>query len=433
MIYRVLFPLLLVLLVAVFFLTKSPVIIFFSTALLLGYTLLRYRNDFFSPFFLGAVSLYIYLFWFPFFELYFGSVYQDHFRIQEIIKISAIAFLFYLLPSIFLPPKAGIRRGSGIDGDNRVDRILISNPIICGLAFWGLSAIVVGYLAAGLLIGGDQKTDLYIGFRSQVFYIWQTVSLLVILIAVFGAGHGFRGKFYTIVVLALLILFIFGERNFFFVPILFLASVLYNKNLINTAALSSLYIAGVLMLPVSQALKGAFVWGGWQPIRFSRLEEFYVGEFYAPGKNMYRLLAYDPYQSLEFLWLDLTRFLYMAPYSTNSWFARYVVETGGQGFSMVGFGWLTAGVPGVALLYTLSSLLLVFLYKNKDVSSTRTIVYAVALFSFAYSQRADLANWLAIWVKATWFPLVVFGLGVLFLAHGYSAGGNIRSHGGKAR
>lgn len=269
--------------------------------------------------------------------------------------------------------------------------------------------IILLYLVLALFMimtgGYSNKTDIYengnflvefafaLAYFAILLYVYELYDTLVnaeqirmwniikpvIIIMLFGFISGERDYIFTIVMLTVMILFLFGK--------------------IKRGILFACIPIGVIVLPLSNVFK-YYILTQKLSTNFTinnLVIEFFDGEFISAGRNLQILINNncENYFGGKSVLNDLLRVFISTGYSNQSWFNESffpTVHSTQYGFTLVGEGYVNGGIIGIILIYAFVGCLLRFLYITASKNQYRMIIYLYMMPLFVYATRADLAN-----------------------------------------
>ena len=147
----------------------------------------------------------------------------------------------------------------------------------------------------------------------------------------------------------------------------------------------------------------------------SFISELFGGEFRSASRNLNTLISnsdeWSYFYGETIIW-DLKIATIFDAVSPGAWFNQtfypnLVAQGGGNGFSLVGEGYMNFGIIGVVLWFVLLGLLLKFLYKKAHLGLIWTIIYIALIPIVVYSIRGDFATILTHFTKHIALPLVI--------------------------
>ncbi|WP_158232319.1 O-antigen polymerase [Sporosarcina sp. P1] len=216
---------------------------------------------------------------------------------------------------------------------------------------------------------------------------------------------------YTII--ALLVL---GERDLVLkvlLCILFLTHILYKR--ISRRKLMIIGILGLYLVPFlggfkNFAVKEAVV----AEERKSLVVDILTSEFSAASKNISELLnqpnLWEPFYGKTFLWdLQVVLGIGVSPgaWYNNTFFPELIARGGGNGFTIVGEGYINFGTFGVILVFSFLAMILKFVYLKSSGNIIWLTIYIASLPIFIYMIRGDLATLLTQVSKQIILPLII--------------------------
>lgn len=178
--------------------------------------------------------------------------------------------------------------------------------------------------------------------------------------------------------------------------------LLYFKK-INKRQILILGLVGIALIPISSIYKYYFLTGetmGELQIGDARFlfSEILRGEFESASRNLQVLISNKSVSRAvmggQTIISDILRIFGYAPNSSIVWFQNrfFSSEAAGQGFTLIGEGYINFGYFGVVLVYAITALILRIIYKNSNKNLFNLFVYFCSIPIFIYANRADLAN-----------------------------------------
>lgn len=205
-----------------------------------------------------------------------------------------------------------------------------------------------------------------------------------------------------------------GERDYMF-HIFIVTVICYSiVGRINIYQYIGLGLVGVVILPISALYKYYILRGSHKSFNINRiLIEFLNGEFKSAGKNLQVLVSDGKYNYFRGKGMlnEFLRIFFDTGFSHGKWFNSlyFSDRAAGQGFTLVGDGYLNGGWIGIIVVFAIVAGILSILYKNAIRSDYYMTIYIYMIPLFVYSIRQDLANILS--------PLIKYAvLGTLVIA-----------------
>lgn len=214
-----------------------------------------------------------------------------------------------------------------------------------------------------------------------------------------------------------------GERDFLYRHVLitiFLIDTIYKR--IPKVKLAIYGLIGMLSIPILGGLKNILVSNkSLEPFTLPTISEILSGEFISASRNLGVLLSNSNQWQFfmgETLWWDFKRvfvpqflsnsdILSPVGWFNNSFYMGLVNRGGGQGFTMVGEGYMNFGLIGVIIWFVILGLIIKFLYMK----SFKSILYLVSYITFIpiiiYSIRADLSNLISPLISQIIIPILI--------------------------
>lgn len=214
----------------------------------------------------------------------------------------------------------------------------------------------------------------------------------------------------------ILILFVAGERDLFLraiIGMVFLIHCLYKK--IKKKTLLLLGLIGIISIPILSNLKNfafdvkEFSFGD------SIISEIFGGEFMSASRNLTFLIAkpdlWNFFRGETLIW-DIQVATMGDAISPGAWFNQtffpnLVARGGGNGFTLVGEGYMNFGVIGVIIAFFVLGLFLKYLYINAYKNLILLIVYVATIPIVIYAIRGDFATIITHFLKHILIPLVI--------------------------
>jgi oligosaccharide repeat unit polymerase len=146
----------------------------------------------------------------------------------------------------------------------------------------------------------------------------------------------------------------------------------------------------------------------------SIIEDILSSEFSAASKNLNELLnhreLWSPFYGETFLW-DIQVVLGTG-FSPGAWynktfFPSLVNRGGGNGFTIVGEGYINFGIFGVILVFSFLSILLKYIHSYATKNIIWLTIYIASLPIFMYMIRGDLATLFTQVIKHIVIPLLI--------------------------
>jgi len=228
----------------------------------------------------------------------------------------------------------------------------------------------------------------------------------------------------------MLILLVVGERDVILkvaIGAIFFSHLFYKR--VSKVKLIAIGAGLLILISMLQNLKSVFVKSGVtlvneQPFIYQVLG----GEFISASRNLNTLLInsdrWDFFMGQTFLW-DIQVAFFNGSNSTLGWFNRtfypeLVSRGGGNGFTVVGEGYMNFGLIGVILVFAFIAFVLKFIYYKATNNVLWLVIYVAAVPIFVYLNRADLANLYAQVSKHIILPLLIIYLSKVFLEGVYN-------------
>lgn len=210
------------------------------------------------------------------------------------------------------------------------------------------------------------------------------------------------------ILISIVYLSISGQRDLIFRIGIILLIIYYGRkrNFTPYKYLLLILIAAIIV-PFSQAFK-SFILAGQIDVPQLGFELIFSNEFISAGKNLYAVQYYGVDHSIKPLYKDFVRavipsFLYN-PFdieSTTMWYnnsyrvANNYSGTAGWGFGIIAQGYLIGKSKGVLLIMAIYSLIIGFIYNNRNKSLYHYVFYMLSIIVSIYCIRADIANFIS--------------------------------------
>lgn len=213
-------------------------------------------------------------------------------------------------------------------------------------------------------------------------------------------------------ILMFLLVYFSGERDYilrFFVITFFIYYVLIKKSKLSLK-LVALGILALTSVPILAKYK-YFGLTGEKTVSYSNfLINLFTSEFQSASKNLQIILLDENSNGLfngvtfvsailRSLYLD--KILGIERTSSIVWYNQTYFEDGraGQGFTLVGDGYVNFGYFGIITLFIIIGILLRFIYTRSNTGIYSFVFYIITIPIFMYAIRADLANILSPLIK----------------------------------
>jgi len=266
--------------------------------------------------------------------------------------------------------------------------------------------------------GYTHKSEMYASGSISISIGFRVALAFIIVYAINSSIYAFRNNKLDIKLSLysfLLIFFMFffsGERDLLirlFVVVLFIYYIIIKKSKLSKEVI----IFGLLtasLIPILSSVKYFGLTGEVTTSEMNFFLEFLNSDFQSASKNMQILLINDTtegiFQGSTFISALLRSFHLDKLFGINvvsslQWYneSLFSENRAGQGFTMVGDGYLNFGYMGVILLFVFIGLLMKIIYKNSNKGIYHFVFYIISIPTFMYSIRADLANLLSPLIK----------------------------------
>lgn len=277
-----------------------------------------------------------------------------------------------------------------------------------------LTPIYFYLLSLALGSGVSTKTELssQLGLIAPLIYVF--LCAFFISSVSLSSGKLNLKKLFVFVACFFLYYLVTGERDTVVRALLLVSFLLYLNRYVGKRTIGVLFATGLLLLPLSQSLKGLLSYGSTLHLEYGLLSIF-EGEFVSQGRNFNWLLESKTFAEDIFKGSfsnDLLRAFYLSDNSAGYMFGRYFLQRysgSGMGFTIIGQTFIVGGWFALFGLGLFSGVVLKALYSRTKVSIIYLFLYIMILFSFAYSLRADYANLVAGVLKISVIPILLIG------------------------
>lgn len=352
------------------------------------------KGDFFHPYvwYLGAHTLYHTAY--PI--LYFLNLRTNRGYSGEPLLMAAVAALVFVM---VIPGNHNsgeiISKPSGYSAMNR--KLLHTLTIVITVSAFAIKAL-----------GYANKKEVY----SSSSFFSAVLSIVLIYINVFTIESCFslcvgdkidKPLTAEILIATLSITLFTGERDLLLRLLLVLILMFFYFGKISKKSLTILLIGFVFLIPLSWQFKYYFLSGQITERDYSNglesiIYNFLSGEFESASRNLQNLvnnkeITYGIMGGKTFI-SDITRVVGYAPYSSLRWHQStfYANSSTGQGFTLIGEGYINFGYWGIVIVYLIVGLILRYLYLNCRNNIYTLFMYINSIPIFIYANRADLSN-----------------------------------------
>ncbi|MCZ8537257.1 oligosaccharide repeat unit polymerase [Paenisporosarcina quisquiliarum] len=222
------------------------------------------------------------------------------------------------------------------------------------------------------------------------------------------------------VIYTFMALMVIGERDLMLKVILgviFLSHILYkpiSRKIIILSGIGMIFLINLL----GDLKSAAFDKGPRIEIEQSLLSKVLNGEFISASRNLSVLIngsdSWTYYLGKTFFWDIQVAFFNgsnsILEWFNNTYYPNLSARGGGNGFTIVGEGYINFGVFGVILIFIFLGLFLKFLYKKAINNVIWLIIYIASIPIFIYLNRADLATLFAQIGKHLFLPIFIIYL-----------------------
>lgn len=274
------------------------------------------------------------------------------------------------------------------------------------------TSLIVFFTIYEISTGGyTHKTEIYSGGSILTLIGFRAVLVLLILftinLSIYSLNKNKLDIRMSIFVLSIVFLMVFfsGERDLlirFFVSVLFIYYVLIknSKLNINVILLGAFSLA---LIPILKKYKYFGLTGETAETNSNIFIDFLQSDFISASRNLQVLLLDESsngifngstFVSAFLRMLNLENIPWVNVISANSWYNQtyFPNRTAGQGFTIVGDGYINFGYVGIIILFVFIGIIVRVLYSLSNRSANYFSFYILSIPIFLYSIRADLAN-----------------------------------------
>lgn len=361
-----------------------------------------------------------------------GVTYDVYTYTKSLMIAQWLALIFFLLA---VSP-------SKVDYSNlrRIKSKVISNKIVYVI----ISVIIMAAIYEFSTGGYNHKKDIYaesviasIGFRAAlVLLVLYAINLSVS--ALEKDKLDIKQSIITLIIIFLLVYFS-GERDYlirYFVILLFIYYILIKKSKLNLKIIV-LGIFSISLIPILAKYKYFGLTGEKSTSELNFILDFLSSEFQSASKNLQILLLDDTtnglFKGITFISafiraLNLDVLFGINTISSGKWYNETYYSEGraGQGFTLVGDGYVNFGYFGIIILFISIGLLLRLIYVQSNKGIYSFVFYILTIPIFMYAIRADLANILSPLIKHNLLTFLVLRIGLDILY--YSQKNKLKGH-----
>lgn len=259
--------------------------------------------------------------------------------------------------------------------------------------------------------GYEHKSEIYSEASMFTFIGFRLALVLIILFAFTMSQFALKNnkvnkKIAVYVVLLMFLLFFFsGERDLLIrtlVVFLFIYHILVKDNKLSKEIIL-IGIVSLLLIPLMQQFKYFGLTGETNDTKHNFLIELLLSEFSSASKNLQILLLDHTvngvfegatFVSATIRALNIENLFNINILSSNAWFNNkyFELERAGQGFTLVGDGYINYGYLGIIILFIFIGILVRILYALSNKNIFYFVLYIVSIPILMYATRADFAN-----------------------------------------
>lgn len=356
------------------------------------------KFDLIHPFVWYSIFFGIYSIAYPI--IYFFNVNRTYIYTKELMYTQWMALVIFLL--IVSPSKVTYSNLKDIRKDNIMSKllnILLSSIII----------VTIMYLSRGT---HTRKSELYaqkslildMGFKAVLVFL-MIYAINITIDAIKNKKLNIKTVIYSFI-LIFLMFFFSGERDLIlrFIVFTFYVYYIFLHNPKNEKKIWALSSVLMLSIPMLKKFKYFGLTGEIDKSNNTNLIiEIMGSEFSSASRNMQILLG-DPSSKGLFKGhtilqdiirsLKIDKLIGVESFSPVAWFNSHYFQAGraGQGFTIVGEGYINLGYLGIVLIFIILGMLVKILYVNSSKGVYWFVIYILSIPIFIYSIRADLAN-----------------------------------------
>lgn len=220
-------------------------------------------------------------------------------------------------------------------------------------------------------------------------------------------------------IIMFLMFFFSGERDLlirFFVLSLFIYYIIIKKSKLNKEIII-LGLGSLSLIPILSRFKYFGLTGETTEKNMNFILEFLNSDFQSASKNLQILLLDDSvkgtfggttFLSAIIRSINLDKLPWIDTISSMQWYNEryFAINRAGQGFTVVGDGYINFGYLGIILFFIFIGILIKVIYTKSNKNIYFFIYYIMSIPVFMYSIRADLANLLSPLVKQNLIVIV---------------------------
>ena len=402
---------------AVLLFSNSPIFHIVGFGILVFGAMRIVRFDLAHPYVWYSFVFMMYSIGYPVLYIY-GMTYDVYVYTKSLMFSQWLALVVFLL--VLSPVKTDYSKLYGKKG-----KIISSKPIMI------LASIALVLTLFEISTGNySHKSEIYAEGSATVSIGFRMVLVFLVLFAVNSTLYGLakskldiKMTLYAVGMISLLVFFS-GERDLIIrllVILLFIYYVIVSKSKL-TKEVVILGIISLAFLPFLTKYKYYGLTGQKSPANNNIILDFLTSDFVSASKNMQILLldqsSKGRFRGITWLFsilraLNIDKLLNISLLSPLGWYndTYFAVGRAGQGFTLVGDGYVNFGYIGVVILFAFVGLIAKILYSRSNKGVYSFALYITSIPVFMYSIRADLANLLSPLINHN--LLVVFGLQVL--------------------
>lgn len=307
---------------------------------------------------------------------------------------------------------------------------VISNRIFSVLITLILTGAVFEFATGGY----THKGDIYSESSFVAFIVFRAALIYLLLYAINLTNSALRNNklnykesILTFSVIFLLVFFS-GERDLlirFFVILLFIYYIIVEKSKI-TKEIILLGSTGLALIPILAKYKYFGLTGEKTQSNVNFMLTFLQSDFGSASKNLQILLLDDRakafFKGKTFISsiirsFNLEKLFNMEMISSGGWYNDRYFAAGraGQGFTLVGDGYVNFGYLGIVVLFISIGFLIKIIYINSNKGVYSFVFYILSIPIFMYSIRADLANIISPLIKQNLLVLVTLNIALKLL------------------
>lgn len=350
--------------------------------------------------------------------LYLNGILYDVYTYTDSLMFSQwlalVVFLFCIGPSQVDYSRLKDQKTTIIS--NRIFLIMVSI-----ILFATILKISTGGYSHKHEIYAEGSLVVFIGFRAALIFL----MLYAINLSVFAIKENKIDYKLTIFIFGVIFLMVFfsGERDLIIralVILFFIYYIIVKKSKL-TREIIILGAVSLSLIPILGQYKYFGLTGKKTSSGLNFFLSFLTSDFQSASKNLQILLldesAKGKFKGATFITsflraFNLDKVLGIDAFSSGGWYNETYFEAGraGQGFTLVGDGYVNFGYIGIIILFIFVGISVRFLYKQSNKGIYCFVFYILSIPVFMYAIRADLANILSPLIKQNLLTIILLRL-----------------------